>query len=424
MSCLTSLLCLALVAFADVPTPAQVERMIAGLRAPTRAARVKAEQEMLEVGPELLPLLPPPELVPSAARESLVRIRVTLERRQALLSIAPSHVTLEGERSVSEWTKELQRQTTNTNDLRLLSSADLDQPLKLEIKDQTYWTAIEKLSRAARLKADLAAGHLRWNQADPNAVPELAVTHAGAFRVAVAVARTRPGLTADKPLVRLGLTLMAEPRLRPLFMHFSAEDMVLRGGSGVLAPFNPEAKYELVLADGRSPQIQIDAVTPETPPDTVDISGRFRVTLAAGSEAIRFSELVPLTEAKASPVSRRRGGVTVTLQKVELEPATDGKRNARIQVLVAYDTGGPAFESHRSWVQHNRVFLETAAGQTIELNGGQETTAEANGRVGAAYTFNDLTEPLANLRFVYVAPTLILETPVEFQFAKIPVTNR
>ena len=424
MSFLTSLLWLTLVAFADVPTPAQVERMIAGLRAPTRAARLKAEQEMLEAGPDLLPLLPPPELVPSAARESLVRIRVTLERRQALLSIAPSHVTLQGERSFSEWVNELQRQSTNTNDLRSLSPTDLDQPLKLDFKDQTYWAGVEELSRMARLKPDLSAGHLRWNPADPNVVPELAVTHAGAFRVAVIVARTRPGLTADKPLVRLGLTLMAEPRLRPLFMHFSAEDMVLRGGSGALAAFNPEAKYELVLADGKSPPIQIDAVAQAPPPDTVDISGRFRVTLAAGSEAIRFSDLPAFLEDKPSPVSRRRGGVTVTLQKVELEPATDGKQNARIQVLVAYDTGGPAFESHRSWVQHNRVFLETASGQTIELNGGQETTAEANGRVGAAYTFNDLTEPLANLRFVYVAPTLILETPVEFQFKQIPVTNR
>ena len=80
-----------------------------------------------------------------------------------------------------------------------------------------------------------------------------------------------------------------------------------------------------------------------------------------------------------------------------------------------YDAGGPAFESHQTWILHNEVFLEDNDGRKMRLNGGSETTRQGDGAVAIEYRFVDLPEPLSRYEFVYVVPTLIIDVPVEFE---------
>ena len=88
---------------------------------------------------------------------------------------------------------------------------------------------------------------------------------------------------------------------------------------------------------------------------------------------------------------------------------------------MTYDTGGPAFESHRSWILHNEVYLEDPAGKRVPLNGGSETTQQGDGSLGIEYRFVDLPDPLPEYTFVYVAPTLIVDVPIEFEIQSVPV---
>ena len=48
---------------------------------------------------------------------------------------------------------------------------------------------------------------------------------------------------------------------------------------------------------------------------------------------------------------------------------------------IAYDAGGPEFESHRTWIYHNEVYLEAPDGQRFPVNDGFDTTAQADGGV-------------------------------------------
>src|SRR5262245_56895646 len=61
----------------------KVKKLIADLDADARAVRQQVERELLNLGPDVLPLLPPPELLPSAAVQGAVKqIRKVLEVRK------------------------------------------------------------------------------------------------------------------------------------------------------------------------------------------------------------------------------------------------------------------------------------------------------------------------------------------------------
>lgn len=58
----------------------------------------------------------------------------------------------------------------------------------------------------------------------------------------------------------------------------------------------------------------------------------------------------------------------------------------------------------------------------MELNGGFETTLLSDGATSLEYRFTDLPLPLplADDAFVYVAPTLIVDLPVQFHLKAVP----
>jgi hypothetical protein len=144
------------------------------------------------------------------------------------------------------------------------------------------------------------------------------------------------------------------------------------------------------------------------------------MTTAADSAAVRFVDISKPADGKYLGIERRRGGVTVSLQRVHRERKLDGTNELRIAITVAYDSGGPAFESHRTWILHNEVFLEEGE-KRLPLNGGYETTLQADGAVGMEYRFVDLPDPLPEYGFVYMAPTLIVDVPVRFALESVPV---
>ena len=168
-------------------------------------------------------------------------------------------------------------------------------------------------------------------------------------------------------------------RLRPLFLQFAANEITVRTADNrELVPFSPEASYDLSLAEVRiNSPIQLDYVVPdggEVGP--LAIKGKMRCTTAAGNEMFRFAGIEKAGDSKIGTVSRRRGGVTVSLTRV-----LHDQRELRIQIVVAYETGGPAFESHRTWFLHNDVYLENAGGKRFRLNG-ERTVQQGEGTPG------------------------------------------
>lgn len=403
----------------------KVERLIRELDADTLAPRAEAERELTRLGPGVLPHLPPPDLAPNASvREAVRRIRVALERRKARDSVRPARVTLQMERPLEELVEQIVAQTGNRLDVSALPASVRKEPMEVDHRGRSFWSALDDLARRAkfRYRYDAVADVLRLTPAaETAAAGELAVDRSGPYRVSAVSAGLRPLVGDDEHrLLRVRLRFLAEPRLRPLFLKYAAERVTAETPAGRrLEPFTPGANRELPFGEGGR-ELELDAnfkVSKSLDFETFTLRGKISIHTAAGSERIEFA---PLDE---EGTARRRGGVAVTLQRVRFAKSDDGGRRARIRIAVSYDAGGPAFESHRTWIFHNAVFLETKAGQRIEPTGPFTTDLQADGAVAVEYTFADLGASAGDYRFVYVAPTLLIDVPVEFELEKIPVSS-
>src|SRR5207253_2219181 len=137
-----------LIAADSPPSQSEVARLLNQLDADTRAERVAAERRLLELGPDVLPLLPPPELLRSAAvRDAVGKIRVELEQRKARESVLPSRVTLHGKQPVARALDEIARQTGNRVETASLPAAWLDRAVELDFDAVPFWQAIDGIAQ-------------------------------------------------------------------------------------------------------------------------------------------------------------------------------------------------------------------------------------------------------------------------------------
>ena len=402
----------------------QVERLLAQLDAPTRKERVAAERDLTALGPKVLPLLPPPELLRRVAvREAVRRVRVSLERTKAIESVRPSRITLKGDLTLAKILTELGAQSGNRIDFNALPKKVQARKHRVDYNKRAFWPALDELISRAGLgySDDADADRVLLKTMQKDTAPAAAVTFSGPFRIAVTDARLRPFPNrGPSRIVRVNYRVRAEPRLRPLFVKYRGRDFVAKSSAGrELSPFSPDAQPEIPLGEGgRLLNLQSDFRVPsDSIPKALSFRGKLTLTAAAGAEKIEFTRLE-----KADGTARRRGGVTVKLQKVEFGQAAKDGRTARFRVVISYDIGGPAFESHRTWVFHNRVYLQTSDGRRIERDGEFHTNLQTDGAVVVEYGFRHLKNAPSDYRFVYVAPTLLVKLPIEFDFAKIPVS--
>ncbi len=117
--------------------------------------RQAAEAALIELGPDILELLPAAD-VPTTAevRERLARIRGQLQTQQARRSLDASRVSLDGEMSLAEALRAIQQQTGNA----LVGYEDFDQRVTVHFQQTPFWEAVDQLLDQAQLRIDPFAG--------------------------------------------------------------------------------------------------------------------------------------------------------------------------------------------------------------------------------------------------------------------------
>ena len=393
---------LLMLAFTGWPGDGAVER----LASPDRAERITAERDLLEQGPAILDQLPQPsEIKDVAVRTALERIRKQLELQQADQVLEASRIVVQGAGPAGELV---------AGHVALTPAQSL-RPVELASADDDYWKVIDDVARQingwpARTLPD---GQVTFRDRTP-ADERKRITYERAFRLAAGPAESK-AVAGDplRRLVRIPLELRAEPRLRPLFASFAANDMQLTGGDETaFRSFTPGAKYELPFGDVVETRLDFLAVGDVV--DPLRLEGTLHVTVAAGEERFAF----PLDEIVQASAKIAHGGVTVGVRR-----ATRGESGtATVELAVVYDHGGPAFESHRTWVYHNDaalIYTVEQDGQTTEHRldhkPGFSTIAQADGGVVLAYRFVGLPADARDVNFVYKAPTKIIDAPLTFK---------
>lgn len=393
----------------------RVHALIGELDAETLAARSAAEKALLELGPEILPHLPAPELLPNASvRESVRRLRVSLQRTSAERSVQASRVTLRGDVSLDAALRSIVEQTSNRMTWDDIPAAQRETRVSVAFDRTPFWDAIVELERIGGLRADGAAsgGALDWKPVESGRKPGLS-TIIGATRITSGGFTVRPLVGDDSQrIVRLPVELSFEPRLRPLFLHYASRDVAASGDDGSpLRSFTPDAAYELpVLQEGRSLRVTLDYRAPANAiPDSIALRGEVGVLIGAGTEPFAFTGLH-----EARRIARRKAGVTVTLLDASAR-IDDGKQRVKVGMSVNYDVGGPAFESHRTWIFYNDAFLEDAQGRRVPREAGFATRQQTDGGIVVEYEFAEVRGKLSEQKFVYTAPTLLIDLPLRFE---------
>ena len=399
-----------------------VETYLKQLDSSKLSERVQAERSLLDLGPESLLYLPPPELTPSVSvREAVKRIRVQLERRAARDSAQASFVKLSGELTLPSILKEITAQTRNRIELTSELSEMTNQKLQVDYDNRPFWECLDDICQKMKLVStfDSQQNVLRLGSRPSKSLPELMVQRSGPWRLAIHSAEVRPIVGNDKAnLLRVSGRVSLEPRLRPLFLHFAAGDLNAVTSNGLkLQPWNPAARYEHPVGDaGREVPLQLDYLIPQGEfRSAINLRGRLSVQLAAGTERVVFDRT-----SQSAGTARRRGGVTIRLREVAFEPPQGDEIQAQIKVTVSYDAGGPAFESHRTWMFHNAVYMENEAHRRFEFTD-YDTLLQANGAVGVDYRWEHLPAPATQYQFVYEAPTLILDLPLDVSLDAVPL---
>ena len=440
------LLLIASIAADEVIDETAVRRWVARLDADRKADRLRAEEELLKLGPPALKWLPEPGVLGSrSAAEAVRRVRVKLERLKAESAVEASRLTVGGMRTVGDILPRLSQDTGN-----LVSADDLPQNLfagLVELPEKpTFWQTIEALTQQQPVtwRCDGIPARLRLSPLDPkrdkseSPTDILAVTTTKAFRIALRSAKAREvvGESASQ-LMRLEFDITAEPRLRPLFLKCAAADvrvMGLRESQSTDAtkaasakpeawsPFSTDSKIELTFGQGRRQlAFPVDYRIPVGGTwKSLAVIGQLSLETAAGEEPIDFP-----AGADSRGVSRRRGGVTVKILDWETD-TNSNERTLTIRATVTYDTGGLAFESHRSWMLYNVAgLIQPRQKQTTEIELLKPTHAQSDlqpdGSIAVTYRFEKLPSPADEYGLRYVAPTLILDVPVEFEFRDVPL---
>lgn len=397
-----------------------VADLVAMLGSPRRTERRDGEQRLLELGPKALAHLPPTSQLESAAeREAVRRIRRELELRAAKDSIRASRVTFAGRVTLRDFLDEVTRRTGNEFDVQGLGEERLSTSQTVDVRSEPFWNVVDEYLPSFGVRFDDQAESEAVTLVD-GAASDATVSYFESFRIKMLPLRRRPLYgDDDHDLLRASVVVHAEPRLRPLFARYRGDSLrVQTSAATALAPLSPTATLETPVSGRRiAPRWDVRVPSGDTP-RTASVRGAIVLTVAAGEEVIRFP-----TFDQTRNVSRRRGGVVVRTQSAELGEPNDEGRGAIVRTTVSYDDGGPAFESHRTWVFYNDAKLEDARGREIAPDGPPTVQLSEDGTVAVTYTFGGLRGTAADYRFVYVAPTLVVDVPIPFARDDVPVES-
>jgi hypothetical protein len=398
----------------------RVRDLIGALGSDTRAARRQAERDLVSLGPAALPHLPAPELLPTVSvKQAVRRIRVTLEHQAAEQSVKASTVTLGGDRTLAELIPQLAKQTGNTISLEKLTARQLKSSHSVNWNETPFWSAIRDIESsgfAFRFAAESGAFEIR-PRSESDAALRQTIQNSFRIRAGPVVARTISA-DDDQTVLNCPLSIECEPRLRPLLLRMSTNDFQLKSPDGTsVGPFNADGRIELPLGDGgREARTDLAFLSERVVDKSVKLIGKVTVLTAALEQPVVFRDLD-----SASGTSRRRGGVTATLRKLTRRRSRSDEPFVHIEIGVSYDVGANAFESHQTWVFHNRVFLESKDGDRLSADG-FETLFQGDGTVGVVYRFANLDD-LQDMKFVYMAPTLLISVPLQIEIDDLEVSR-
>jgi hypothetical protein len=232
------------------------------------------------------------------------------------------------------------------------------------------------------------------------------------FRVEATEIQAQRNLRVGNAALKIRVEINWEPRVLPILIRQPYRELeVIADDGSPISVTSGEGAAEVPI---QSTVAGIDLVLPLQLPDRsvrqiAHLKGRFFAVVPGREETFEFDQLT-----SARNVSRQRGGMEVTLERVRQNGAVYEFR-VRLRLLNSQDT----FQSHLDWVSNNVVYLVNSRDEKIEQPN-FERYLEREQEVGYGYLF-PVPGELDDYRLVYRVPVSLMTVPVEFELRDIPL---
>lgn len=392
---------------------AQVQAIVRQLDDDLWTRRQQAEEALLQLGPDALPLLPRETPVMSAEmRQRLQRVRSQLEAAWASQAMVASRVSLQGEMDLAAALEQLQHATGNT-----LTGYELfaNRPVSLDARQRPFWEVLDQVLDQAQLTLYPYAGHgecLRIMTREQGQSRRSERAHyQGIFRLEPTyIAAVQDLLAPAVSGLRLRVAFAWEPRTRPVSISVPLANLQARDDLGNAIGVEQTAGQLSAAIESDIPLVELEiplALPSRDAKSLTQVQGTFEVVVPGRSETFEFVDLN-----RQEGQRQRYAGVAIALSPWR----TNGDQE-EVTLSLEFDDAAGALESHRGWIYRNDAYLADPQGQRIDYAQRRLTGQDENG-IRLTYLFAP-DQPLSQLKFVYRTPTLIIRQTLPFELKQI-----
>jgi hypothetical protein len=392
----------------------KVKKLVVQLDDDSQARRDAAEKALIEIGPDLLDILPPPGSKASIELKArLARVRTAVEKTYIESFTKPSVVTMKGTLKLAEAIASLAKQSGNTiiDARERFNQAPDNRDVMLDVDKVTFFEALDKLLDAAGMTvygySDKPGELLLMNSNEGDETRVSRSSYAGLFRLeAKRLEATRELRNPAGSGLRITTDIAWEPRLRPIVLELPLTDLkaVDENGAEIKTVGEGEQQYGIETTNST---LEIDlqlGLPPRGATKVASVKGTFTALVPGRVEKFEFSGLD-----KAKNVAVQRGTCLVTFEQLR---KNDDVHEVRLR--LKFDEAANALESHRGWIGNNPAYIIDAKGTKID-SGGFSPSLVAENEAVLSYIF-DLSEiDIAKCRFIYETPAALFKVPVEFE---------
>jgi hypothetical protein len=332
-------------------------------------------------------------------------------------------VTLQGQMvSVPTALADLGKQTgIVVEDRRKTKSAGA---FKLDLKDVTFWQALDGIARAANARLSLYErdGVVALVDGPGIDVPGR-LSYDGVFRVALRRMTAVHDLETGSRSLTASVEIAWEPHVRPFLLSTAIGSLAVKDEHNASLPAGAEGNSP-VPVQGRV-ATTIDLRLPAAARSVTRLAlvrGAFQVVAAGKMLTFTFGTLDALERGDSPRVIAQEG---VTAKATKLKLADDVWT---VEMALEYPPGGPRFESFQSWLVDNEASLIATEGdRRYPNNGGYANEGTSERRAVLSYSFiDDKQKGLArgkpgDWKLAYRTPGVIAEVPIRFEFKDVPL---
>lgn len=400
----------------DAALVQEIRQLIRQLDDSSQEKRDAAEKSLVAKGPDVLPLLPAiTPRTPAETKERLGRVRKSLELVISESSSRPTRVTLQGEMSLADAMAAVEQQTGN----RATGYDRRSATLKLDLKDELFWSAFDQILDQADLEINAYGGEMNalvlTARADGMNSRAGRATYSGVFRFEPLRLESRRDLRNEALNVcRLTLGITWEPRITPISLRQAIQQITAVDDQGNALTAASEGNQPVLNATAETGMSGVELGIPLQLPSRsatkiASLKGSLTAMVPGRLESFEFEDL-----ATARDVEQQRAGVAVIFERIR--PNGD---LYEVRLRIRYDDAGSALESHRGWIYSNPAYIVTPSGERMESLGSNEGGRDEN-EVGMVMLF-DLPDGPKGCKLVYQTPASMLQLPIEYELKDIPL---